>query len=245
MGNGPYYPETQYRFAPIFAVGGGETFWFDPVGGGGTPTAKEFKPTDHTLLALHRVMAYQRPYLPLQDSDFFDWTYEMSEQYHQVELTFGMWPGYFSGDASGNTYFDNATWYNRDRPLFQRYMPVLHEINLAGWEPLTSAVVANASPPAKSRVWVERFGPDQGFVYYTIRNEGRPDLAESMTLTIDGTALGLQAGKHAVEEMTRQKKCVVTAAGASSLAIVLDASSVGAVAINETIVLKVALKAAV
>jgi hypothetical protein len=120
MGNGPYYPETQYRFAPVFAVGGGETFWFDPVGGGGTPTAKLFKPTDHTLLALHRVMAYQRPYLPLQDSDFFDWTYEMSEQYHQVELTFGMWPGYFSGDASGNTYFDNATWYNRDRCVMQR-----------------------------------------------------------------------------------------------------------------------------
>jgi hypothetical protein len=81
-------------------------------------------------------------------------------------------------------------------------MPVLHEINLAGWEPLTSAVVASASPPAKSRVWVERFGPAQthssaqGFVYFTIRNEGRPDLAESMTLTIDGSALGLEAGKH-------------------------------------------------
>ena len=27
MGNGPFYPSTQYRFAPVFAVTGGETFW--------------------------------------------------------------------------------------------------------------------------------------------------------------------------------------------------------------------------
>jgi hypothetical protein len=54
--------------------------------------------------ALHRVMAYQRPYLPLQDSDFFEWSYNMSSQYHQIELTLGMWPGYFSGDAAGAQY---------------------------------------------------------------------------------------------------------------------------------------------
>ena len=55
----------------------------------------------------------------------------------------------------------------------------------------------------------------------------------------------VHAGKHAVVEMTRQKKCMATAASASSLAILLDASTVGAVAINETIVLKVALEAGV
>ena len=239
MGNGPYYPETQYRFAPVFAVSGGETFWFDPAKG------RDFTPTDHALLSLHRVMAYQRPYLPLQDSDFFNWSYEMSSQYHQVELTFGMWPGYFSGDAADNTYFDNETWYNRDRPLFRRYVPVLREINLAGWEPQTSAMVATASPPAKSRVWVERFGPTaEGIVYFTVRNEGRPDLAKSLVLmVVDGTALGLETGRHTVVEMTRQRSCEIVAVNASSMAIPLNLLTVGGVAINETIVLKVTLKA--
>jgi hypothetical protein len=50
MGNGPFYPQTQYRFAPLFAVTGGETFWYR---GQGTP----FEPTPRELLALHRVMA--------------------------------------------------------------------------------------------------------------------------------------------------------------------------------------------
>lgn len=72
MGNGPYYPETQYRFAPVFAVSGGETFWYNS-----NNKQSPFKPTSHELMALHRVMAYQRPYMPLQDSDFLDWTYEV------------------------------------------------------------------------------------------------------------------------------------------------------------------------
>lgn len=58
-----YYPETQYRFAPVFAVSGGETFWF-----GANNKPSPFRPTSHELMALHRVMAYQRPYMPLQDS---------------------------------------------------------------------------------------------------------------------------------------------------------------------------------
>lgn len=243
MGNGPYYPETQYRFAPIFAVSGGETFWYHPEKGEGHEL---MTPTSHELLALHRVMAYQRPYLPLQDSNFFEWTYNMSSDYHQIELTFGMWPGYFSGDAAGSPYFRNATWYNRDRDLFQRYIPILKEINSAGWEPLTSAVVATASPPAVSRVWIERFGPssDSGaFVYFTMRNEGRPDLVKALTVHVDGKALGLEPGKHTVTEMTRKTTVVMTSDASGALAIVLDSSSLGGVSINETVVIKIGLKA--
>ena len=57
-----YYPETQYRFAPVFAVSGGETFWYSS-----NNKKSPFTPTPHALMALHRVMAYQRPYLTPAD----------------------------------------------------------------------------------------------------------------------------------------------------------------------------------
>jgi hypothetical protein len=148
---------------------------------------------------------------------------------------------------TGSPYFRNATWYNRDRPLFRRYVPILREINHAGWHPLTGAVVIGGRPPAVSRVWVERFGPsEEGFVYFTIRNEGRPDLAQSLTLLINGSTIGLATGQHTVREMTRDKtRAVATTGSSSSLAINMDDSptGLGAVAINETLVLKVQLSA--
>jgi hypothetical protein len=217
----------------------------------------------------------------------------------------GMWPGYFSGNAASFPYFRNATWYNRDRPLFQRYIPVLREINRAGWEPVTFATVAatntnptsaatNTNPtsanptntpaaaadtraaapsatpstpssgtsygvapfaPAAattplaspSRVWVERFGPaaDNGlFVYFTVRNEGRSDLAVSLTLNVNGSAVGITEGRHTVWDMTRQRQMEATMRSTDGvLAIVADASTVGGVALNQTVVFKVELQA--
>jgi hypothetical protein len=252
MGNGPYYPQTQYRMAPVFAVSGGETFWYNS-----NNKIAPFTPTSHELMALHRVMAYQRPYMPLQDSDFLDWTYDMTDQYHQIELALGMWPGFFSHDAASRPYFRNASWYNRDRPLFRRYVPVLQEINQAGWQPVTGAIVDTAFPPAFSRVWVERFGPSASSssptaVYFTVRNEGRSDLASSMTLTLDGSVLsGLERGQHSVSELTRGAGKVVivstvpkTDGTGLSLPIVLDdATGLGGVAVNMTVTLKIDLKA--
>lgn len=200
----------------------------------------------------------------------------MTEQYHQIELKLGMWPGFFSGDGpyflwpSGGPYFRNATWYNRDRPLFQRYVPVLHEINFAGWQPITAAVMSTATPPAWSCVWVGRFGPgddgggdsvgngdgdgdDDGngngtFVYFTIRNEGHPDLAQSLTWTLDGTALGLEeARRHATWEMTRRSGVhfvnTTRVGSLVSMEVVMGKSPVlGVVAINETVALKLETK---
>ena len=39
-----YYPETQYRFAPVFAVSGGETFWYSSNNKKSpfTPTPQDF-----------------------------------------------------------------------------------------------------------------------------------------------------------------------------------------------------------
>ena len=177
----------------------------------------------------------------------------MSEQYHQVELTFGMWPGYFSHDAASRPYFGNSTWYNRDRPIFKRYVPVLQEINQAGWQPVTGATVSDSAVSCCVRV--ERFGPSAtspDFVYFTVRNEGRADLAKSMMLTIDGMVLsGLQKGRHTVTELTRRRGTSIQLSttrapnGGVQLSIALDEEGgLGNVGINMTLVLKVGLKVA-
>lgn len=182
----------------------------------------------------------------------------MSEQYHQVELTFGMWPGYFSHDAASRPYFGNSTWYNRDRPIFKRYVPVLQEINQAGWQPVTGATVrtaTSADSTVSCCVRVERFGPSAtspNFVYFTVRNEGWADLAKSMMLTIDGKVLnGLQTGRHTVTELTRRRGTGVQVSttpapdGGVQLPIALnEEGGLGNVAINMTLVLKVDLKVA-
>lgn len=181
---------------------------------------------------------------------------QMSEQYHQVELTFGMWPGYFSHDAASRPYFRNATWYNRDRPIFQRYVPVLQEINRAGWQPVTGASVHPADTAALCCVRVERFGPSADapdFVFFTVRNEGRTDLAKAMVLSVEGNVLpGLQTGRHTVTELTRRRGTSVQVSttpapgGGVLLPLALNDGDggLGNVAINVTLVIKVDLRAA-
>jgi hypothetical protein len=69
----------------------------------------------------------------------------------------------FSHNASENPYWQNPAWYNRDRPLFRKYLPVIRRVAEAGWQPVTAAACDN---PA---IWVERFGADpDGVRYYTL-----------------------------------------------------------------------------
>jgi hypothetical protein len=45
----------------------------------------------------------------------------------------GIWPGFFSANAFGNLYWSQPKLYNRDRPVFRHYVPLLRRINYAGW----------------------------------------------------------------------------------------------------------------
>lgn len=68
----------------------------------------------------------------------------------------------FSENAATGVYFQNATLVARDRDLFKRYIPIIRELNIGGWEPITYAVASN------SIIYVERFGRSQPF-YFTVR----------------------------------------------------------------------------
>ena len=112
--------------------------------------------------------------------------------------------------------------------------------------------MAGAFPPAASRVWVERFGPTttrlgSSYVYLTLRNEGRPDLANKLVLTVDGNLLGgvfKSGSRYSVWEMTHQTEATVVAEADHSLTVVLDdCHTLGCAMVNETLVLRVSLQA--
>jgi len=73
--------------------------------------------------------------------------------------------------------------YERDRPLFQLYIPVIRALSSAGWEPVTNAT---AIPLAE----IERFGDfSRGTVLLTVR--GPEGAALQAEVTLDLTACGL------------------------------------------------------
>ena len=78
-------------------------------------------------------------------------------------LAYGMFPGYFSADASTKTYFSQPELFERDRPLFKKYVPLCKLVAEAGWQPITLATSSDA------KVYVERFGEK----YFTVFNDSQ------------------------------------------------------------------------
>jgi hypothetical protein len=77
-----------------------------------------------------------------------------------------MFPGMFSHNAADDPYWQNPKWYNRDRPLFKKYLPIIKRVAQAGWQPVTAAECAGA------HLLLERFGPDpSGSTYITVFND--------------------------------------------------------------------------
>lgn len=148
-----------YRFTflcPWLDVLGTETDWL---------SAGRYRPPPDSDMNLWRTMACRKPYLLLMNTDFDKFTFELIERYFQRSLFYGMFPGMFSHNAADNPYWRNPDWYNRDRPLFKKYLPLIKRVAEAGWQPVTAATCDNRN------IWVERFGPDaNGAVYFTVFN---------------------------------------------------------------------------
>jgi hypothetical protein len=145
-----------YRFGflcPWLDVLGTETDWL---------SGATYQPASHTQMAYWRTLSGAKPYLLLMNTDF-EALAPYVERYFQRSLFYGFYPSMFSYNASDNPYWRSPAWYNRDRPLFRKYLPVIRQVAEAGWQPITAATCDN---PA---VWVERFGADlDGVRYYTL-----------------------------------------------------------------------------
>jgi hypothetical protein len=146
-------PDRVWFLAPNLDVMGTETDW-NP---GGT-----WRPMAHRDLLYRRALCGPKPYCFLMNTDFAKLPAEKVEKYMKRSLAYGMFPGFFSADAASGHYFSRPELYNRDRPLFRKYVPLCKRVAEAGWQPVTQA---RANAPA---ILVERFGDD----YLTVFNDG-------------------------------------------------------------------------
>ena len=190
-------PNAYPWLAPIFDVLGTETDW----NGGG-----RWQPMSDEELMYRRVLCGPKPYCFLMNTDFDKFSYERVEKYMKRCLAYGMFPGFFSADASTGHYFSRPDLYNRDRPLFKKYVPLVKRVAEAGWQPITRA---RSSDP---KTYLERFGER----YLTVFNDSAE--AKTVTVSFEGAAQTPSSGPAGAGPQPRaavpQRKCRELVAGA-------------------------------
>jgi hypothetical protein len=154
--------------APLLDVMGTETDW--------NPGSR-WQPMSDADLLYRRAICKGKPYCFLMNSQFEKFSHELVEKYMKRALAYGMFPGFFSHNASQGHYFSRPELYNRDRPLFKKYVPLCRLVAEAGWEPITQAT---SSDPA---VYVERFGKQ----YFTLLNDS--DQSREVTVTFSDSTV--------------------------------------------------------
>ncbi len=164
--------------APMLEVMGTETNWNH----GGA-----WRPMSDAELLYRRAMCKGKPFCFLMNTRFEDFSHELVERYMKRSLAYGMFPGFFSHNASQGHYFTRPELYNRDRPLFKKYVPLCKLVAEAGWEPVT---LAHSSD---ERVYVERFGDR----YLTVFNDSSTQRAVAIRVELPtgATSRELLSGK--------------------------------------------------
>lgn len=151
--------------APLLDVMGTETDW-NPGG--------KWRPMSDSELLYRRAMCKGKPYCFLMNTRFEDFSHELVEKYMKRSLAYGMFPGFFSHNASQGHYFSRPELYDRDRKLFKKYIPLCKLVAQAGWEPVTGAYSSD------EHVYIERFGER----YLTVFNDS--EQRRTVTITIEG-----------------------------------------------------------
>jgi hypothetical protein len=122
-------------------------------------------PESDERMSYRRAICYRKPYLLLMNTFYDKFTPDKVEVYMKRCLFYGIFPSMFSHNAAENPYWRNPKWYNRDRHLFKRYIPLIRLIAQAGWEPVTGVRGDN------SFVYIERYGDfEDEFLYLTLLN---------------------------------------------------------------------------
>lgn len=168
----------------LFANGGGNNYtfltpWLDVLG---TETnwmhQGEYRPQTIDRMDGVRTRCGAKPYLFLMNTNFDEFRGDKVEKFFNRCLFYGMWPGFFSHNASDKPYWQNPKLYNEDRPIFRRFIPLLRKVCEAGWQP---EVIATCDSPS---LLVERFGgtADKG-AYLTVYNDTEADQAGVVRFT--------------------------------------------------------------
>ena len=161
----PIMANTLYTLWPGLPIGiglfdftGTEMNCFDAAG-------NLVPPSDASLLYA-RSLSGARPYGYLLNTDFAKVSQAEMEAYMRLCAVYGIYPSAFSADAASNNYFEQPALYERDRPLFRKYVPIIRALSRAGWQPVTDATTDNAS------LGIEAYGTNvvSGAHYLTVRN---------------------------------------------------------------------------
>jgi hypothetical protein len=156
-------PHRLCWLAPLLDVMGTETNW-NP--------GRTWRPMLDSDLLYRRSLCKGKPYCFLMNTPFEDFSHELVEKYMRRSLAYGMFPGFFSHNASQGHYFTRPELYERDRDLFRQYIPLCKLVAEAGWEPVTLARSNNG------HVYVERFGDK----FLTVFNDSTERLTATITL---------------------------------------------------------------
>lgn len=158
-------PSQLWWLAPKLDVLGTETNW--KWGG-------KWQPMSLQDMIYRRALSGTNAYCYLQNTNFDAFPPELIDRYMQRSVAFGFFPGFFSADASTGHYFSRPDLFERDRPLFKKYMPIAKELTRAGWEPvpmlqivsetevrganLEGETLDTASAAEPQPIHIERFG---------------------------------------------------------------------------------------
>ena len=175
--------------APMLDVMGSETDW-NPSGA--------WRPMSDSDLLYRRALCKGKPYCFLMNTEFENFSHELVERYMKRCLAYGMFPGFFSHNASQGHYFTRPELYERDRPLFQKYVPLCQRVAEAGWEPVTLARADDEG------IYVERYGDKFLTVFNDTGRERRVSISVQMatagaiTDLVSGRAVSLREGQVAL-----------------------------------------------
>lgn len=156
MANGA--PSGLFWLTPLMDVCGTETNW---------NRNNQWSPMSDNDLLYRRALCAGKPYCFLMNTNFDQFPYDLSEKFMQRSLAYGMFPGFFSADASTGHYFARPDLYNRDRPLFKKYIPLCKAVAQAGWQPITGA------SSNRENVYVEQFGNESKKTFFTVFNDSQ------------------------------------------------------------------------
>ncbi len=147
---------------------------------------------DEVNLNYRRSMAYHRPVMAHQTAKLYDEQGHILMEYLYKYVNMSMFYGIYP--LMKGSFFNECN-YETARPLYKKIIPIIDQLYLAGWEPITYARTD------KDNVFVERFGGNTS-VYFTIGNNYSN--SQQYKLTVDLDKIGLEGDIHVVELTTNR-----------------------------------------
>jgi len=178
-------PIKWWHLVPFLDVPGSEVWWLKEKKDGSVA----WTPMDDEDFMFRRAMCGGKPLCFLMDAPFDHFTKEMTEKYFQRSLAYGALPSFFTWHGVStfghNIYYKRPDCYERDRPLFKKYIPLCKMLSEAGWQP-----VNGVTESFSEGVITEQFGPKgSGPAYATVFNLTRKPVMAKIRVKTGATCL--------------------------------------------------------